>query len=156
MTVHDVNGAQKRIHPPLVLLIHLVLAFALGWLIPLPIPAPLAVRLPGLAVVLAGLTLAFAAVRGFHEAHTSLGTYASAEWLVTTGPYRFSRNPIYVGYLCAGIGIPLALGNYWGLILVPVAVVLFERWIIQYEEAYLAHRFGQEYLSYQSAVRRWI
>ena len=61
-----------------------------------------------------------------------------------------------MGFLCLLIGIPLIFGNYWGLILSPLQVILFNRLIIQREEAYLSAKFGVEYTEYKQKVRRWL
>ena len=75
---------------------------------------------------------------------------------MTNGPYRFSRNPIYLGFTGILIGLPLALGTYWGLILSPLFVLLIGYLVIQHEESYLGRRFGEMYDTYKNQVRRWV
>jgi protein-S-isoprenylcysteine O-methyltransferase Ste14 len=134
--------------------IHLLAALGLGWLIPLSLPTR--ADYLGWAVVLPGLVVAFGGLRQLSSAHTSPDPHAPTTCVVTTGVYRLTRNPIYVGYLCILIGIPLIFGNIWGLVLGPLQVFLFNRLIIAREEAYLTGKFGQEYLDYKSRVRRWL
>jgi protein-S-isoprenylcysteine O-methyltransferase Ste14 len=76
--------------------------------------------------------------------------------LVTSGIYRFTRNPIYLGFLLVVIGISLDSGSYWGILLAPVLVILFNRFVIQPEEEYLASKFGDQFTSYKARVRRWL
>jgi protein-S-isoprenylcysteine O-methyltransferase Ste14 len=156
MTEQVKDHAEVRFHPPVLMAIHLAAALLLGWLVPLPLPVPAFVYGAGMIVVILGLVAAFGALRQMIQANTSSDTHTPTTSVVTTGVYRFTRNPIYIGYLCVLIGIPLIFGNYWGLVLSPLQVILFNRLIIQHEEAYLSEKFGQEYLDYKSRVRRWI
>lgn len=152
MTEH-VDNADVRIHPPILMFFHLLAAILLGWLLPIPLPGW--ASFIGWGVLLAGLGAAFAAVREFSRTGTTLSPHATTTAMVRTGVYRFTRNPIYLGYLCAIIGFPSIFGNLWGLLVSPVQVVLFNKLIIEREEAYLARKFGQEYLDYKKRVRRW-
>ena len=156
MTEQHPDHAQVRILPPLVLVGHLAAALLIGWFIRLPVPLSFAVRLLGIGLVLVGLSLAWAAVRVMTAAHTPLDPYEPVTALVVNGPYRFTRNPVYLSFLVALVGLPLALGTYWGLLLSPVMVVLMSQLVVRYEEIYLEQKFGQEYMSYRSSVRRWL
>jgi protein-S-isoprenylcysteine O-methyltransferase Ste14 len=151
----SVDHADSRSSPPILTLIHLGAAFVLQWLLPLPAP-PTYLRVLGGLFGLGGVVFAIFAVREFGLLHTTVEPHGSVTSIATAGPYRLSRNPIYVGYLCLLIGIPLALGTYWGLILSPLLIVLFNRLVIRYEETYLERKFGQAYLDYKSRVRRWL
>jgi protein-S-isoprenylcysteine O-methyltransferase Ste14 len=75
---------------------------------------------------------------------------------VSSGVYRFSRNPIYVGFLMMVVGLPLTSGFYWGIVLAPFYIMMMNRLVIQHEEAYLEKKFGKTYTSYTSQVRRWL
>jgi protein-S-isoprenylcysteine O-methyltransferase Ste14 len=156
VTEHNLDHAQVRILPPLVLLGHLTAALLIGWLIRLPVPLPFPLRLLGVLIVLVGLGLAWAAARAMAAAHTPLDPYEPVTVLVVNGPYRFTRNPVYLSFLGALVGLPLALGTYWGLLLSPVMIVLITQLVIRYEEIYLEQKFGQDYSSYQASVRRWL
>jgi protein-S-isoprenylcysteine O-methyltransferase Ste14 len=113
-------------------------------------------RILGGLIALGGVLLALAAVRQFGQLHTTVEPHGSVTALVTEGPFRFSRNPIYVGYVCLLIGIPMAINSYWGVLLSPVLIVLFNQLVIRYEEIYLERKFAQAYLDYKSRVRRWL
>ena len=150
------DGADVRMHPPILAAIHLAAALLLGWVLHLPYPPPVWVRGLGWLIVLGGLGLAFSAVRRFTSVHTTLNPHGAVTFVITSGPYRFSRNPIYIGYLCLTAGIPLIFGNLWGLLLAPLQVILFNRLVIEAEEAYLSRKFAHVYLDYKSRVRRWL
>ena len=75
---------------------------------------------------------------------------------VEAGPYRFSRNPIYLGLLVAAVGLALRWGDLWGWMAVAASHLMLDRLVVAKEEAYLAARFGPAYEAYRARVRRWI
>jgi protein-S-isoprenylcysteine O-methyltransferase Ste14 len=152
----SVDHAESRIPPPVLTLAHFLAVVLLQVLFPLPLPLPGFLKIIGGLLALAALGLAFLAVRRLGLAHTSVEPHGSVTLVVTDGPYRFSRNPIYLGLVCLLIGIPLALNSYWGLLLSPLLVALLGRLVISYEEAYLERKFGLAYADYRSRVRRWL
>ena len=76
--------------------------------------------------------------------------------IVRSGPYRFSRNPIYLAYSLLLLGIALWVNSVWLLATLGVAVALMHFFVIRREEEYLERRFGLEYLRYKASVRRWV
>ena len=131
-------------------------AFFLNKLFPLPFAFPQALVWLGYAIALIGLGLTISAASGFMRARTTLDPHGSVSNIVTSGPYRFSRNPIYLGFLCLLIGFPFIFRNYWGLVLSPVLIVLMNTLVIQHEEAYLEKKFGEVYTDYKSRVRQFV
>lgn len=83
-----------------------------------------------------------------------LSTPATA--LVQDGPYRLSRNPIYVAIALLYLGISLLLGNVWGVLLLPLWLAIIDWGVIRPEERYLEDQFGTPYRTYRERVRRWI
>ena len=156
MVETQIDHADVKIHPPILILIHVAAAFLLNWLFPFPAGLPPMMEALGVMLVLAGLALAFLAVRQMRLAHTPLDPHGSVKAIVTSGPYRISRNPIYLGFACTLIGLPLALGTYWGAVLSPVLALGMTTLVIRHEEAYLQKKFGDEYARYKSRVRRWL
>ncbi len=155
MSNHE-DHANVKTHPPVLLLIHIVAAFLLNWLIPLPFAFAKPFEWMGYIFVFVGLGFAFGAVEQFAKVHTTLDPHGSVSAIVTNGPFRFSRNPIYFGFLCILVGLPLALGNYWGAALSPVFAASMFHLVIKHEEAYLENKFNDLYISYKSRVRRWL
>ena len=156
LELQDHPNINRYIHPPVIMLVHLLTAFLLNWLLPLPIAFPNILELAGYILVFTGLGVAFSAISQFGKMRTTLDPHGSVSAVVISGPYRFSRNPIYLGFVCMLIGLPLALGNYWGVVLSPLLMVSMYRLVIKHEEAYLEKKFKDAYTSYKTRVRRWL
>jgi protein-S-isoprenylcysteine O-methyltransferase Ste14 len=150
------DHADVKIHPPVLLVIHFLTAYFLNRFVPLPFAFPGILIWVGSPLVVIGFGLAFSAVIRFMQARTTLDPHGSVSEIVTGGVYSFSRNPIYLGFLCLLIGFPFIFGSFWGLILSPLFIVLMNALVIQPEEAYLEKKFGSVYTSYKSRVRRWL
>jgi protein-S-isoprenylcysteine O-methyltransferase Ste14 len=134
-----------------------IAGFGLNWLYPLPFVSP---SLPrawiGLVLFLAGIFLAAWSVRTFRKAHTNVLTSQSASTIVTTGPYGFSRNHIYVGMFLGLIGFAVGFNTLWFLAVLAVMVFVIRFGVIAREEIYLESKFGARYLDYKARVRRWV
>ena len=144
------------VHPPIVALIFIAIAYLLGCFVPLPFVVPLALRYVGLVMTFVGFLLGIGALNEFRKARTTLDPHSSVKKLVTSGIYRFTRNPIYLGFLLMVIGVPLNFGLYWGIVMVPFYMILINRLIIEHEENYLEKKFKNTYANYKSQVRRWL
>ena len=153
----DTAGAVGR--PILFVPAAVLVGLALDRLIPLSFPIPNADGLPwivGGVLILVGAALFVAGGRTFSSAATPLPTNRPARVLVTHGIYRWTRNPIYLGFLLMYTGIGVATRSTWVLILaLPVAVTL-RYGVVAREETYLERRFGSVYREYKSRVRRWL
>jgi protein-S-isoprenylcysteine O-methyltransferase Ste14 len=143
------------VHPPLVAVLFIVLAYFLGRFVPLPL-APLVLQYTGLALTFAGFLLGIGAFLEFRKARTTLNPHGSTKQLVTSGIYRFTRNPIYLGFLLMVIGLPLNSGLYWGILLAPFYMLTMYSLVIKREEVYLERKFKGQYTNYISRVRRWL
>lgn len=95
-------------------------------------------------------------IRQFHRHGTGMLPGEGTSVLIEDGPFRFSRNPTYVGLLVFYVGLVLLAPTAWGLVLLPVAVVLVLWGSIWPEEAYLHRRFGAQWDDYAGRVRRWL
>ena len=96
------------------------------------------------------------AMRRFQKADTALPPFRPTSAIVTDGPYRFSRNPIYIGMAALYVGLAIAFDAVWALILLPAVLLVIRFYVIAREERYLEAKFGEEYLAYKRRVRRWI
>jgi protein-S-isoprenylcysteine O-methyltransferase Ste14 len=152
----DRPNISPMVHPPIVALLFIVIAYFLGRFVLLPFAAPVVLRYIGLALTFVGFLLGIGAFIEFRKARTTLDPHGSARQLITSGIYRFTRNPIYLGFLLMVIGLPLNSGLYWGIVLAPFYIFMMNRLIIEHEEAYLERKFGKAYTNYTSRVRRWL
>jgi protein-S-isoprenylcysteine O-methyltransferase Ste14 len=150
------DHADVKIHPPVLTVIFIIIAYVAKWAIPISSVAPGIWHLIGFGLVVIGFLFGVAAFLAFRKARTTLDPHGQVSAIVTSGIYRFSRNPIYFGFLLMLIGLPLNSGSYWGVLLAPVFVMSMNRLVIEKEEAYLEKKFKDVYTSYKSRVRRWL
>lgn len=144
------------IHPPVALVIAVVAALAAQYVSPLRLFSSPGFFALGWGFVAAGLTLAAPALWLFRRAGTSVPTFRPTSAIVTGGPYRIIRNPIYVGMLCEMLGAGLVFDNAWlAFLAAPLALVLHFGVVLR-EEEYLQKKFGAAYLDYKARSRRWL
>jgi protein-S-isoprenylcysteine O-methyltransferase Ste14 len=142
--------------PPLIFLAGLVVGFGLEALLPgVDLPAWLEWGVGGLLVV-AGLGLLMWFNTLFSRSGTAVEPWKPTTTIVTGGPYRFTRNPAYLGMALTYIGIAVLSSAVWVLLPLPVVIAVIDRGVIAREERYLERKFGEEYLAYRRRVRRWI
>jgi protein-S-isoprenylcysteine O-methyltransferase Ste14 len=110
----------------------------------------------GLAFVLIGFALAAWSARAFHLAGTSVVPGDTAAALVTSGPYKITRNPIYIGFILVYFGLAIILTSMWMLLLLIPVLFILQRGIVEREEAYLEREFGDAYRKYKAKVPRWL
>jgi protein-S-isoprenylcysteine O-methyltransferase Ste14 len=150
------DDSGVRLPPPLYVLTALLLGLGLGAVWPVPL-GPAAVRYPVAAVLgVAGVGLLLGAMVRFRRAGTPLEPWRTTTALVIQGPYRFTRNPIYVGFSLVYLSVAFMVGEGWLLAtLVPAMIALRYR-VIAREERYLEDKFGDNYRRYKATVRRWL
>jgi protein-S-isoprenylcysteine O-methyltransferase Ste14 len=151
------DTAQVIVRPPLAWGLAVIAGLALNWLVPLPfLPADLPAVWLGAVVFILALALFAWAIVTMTRAGSNVPTSLPATTVVESGPYRFTRNPIYVGMFLALIGLAIAFDDPWLLLmLVPFALVI-RHGVVAREEAYLERKFGDAYRGYRSRVRRWV
>jgi protein-S-isoprenylcysteine O-methyltransferase Ste14 len=142
--------------PPVIYAISLLAGVLINVAVPLPfLPATLAEPL-GLPVLVVATALFLFSVMKFRAADTPLPARKPTTAIVTTGPYRFSRNPIYLAFSLYQLGTAILLNSSWLLATLAMAVALVNSVVIPAEEQYLERKFGAEYLDYKASVRRWL
>lgn len=146
----------KKILPPVYFLAALVLMVALHFLLPLAQIVPAPYRYLGAAPIVAGLLVNLWADGCFKRFQTTIKPFQESSHLVETGPYRYSRNPMYVGLVLMLLGAFLLLGSLGPIVILPAFVWLITTRFIAVEEQMLATRFGDAYRQYQARVRRWL
>ena len=149
----DIPGVIAK--PPKIYSVAVVVALVLHFIVPLPIsPAPVRLWI-GLGVIVIGAVLVFFALGEFRNCETSEDPNVPTTTLVTRGPYRFSRNPMYVSLTLMLVGVGVAANSWWILLMVVPVLVVMHLGVIVREERYLEQKFGQVYRDYKASVRRW-
>ena len=145
-----------KIIPPLVYLAGVVIGIVVSIWIPTKIaPGSLAWTLGGILLI-CGAVLTGSAILKFKDVNTTVRPDRAASTLVISGPYRITRNPMYLGLALVYVGIAIADLSVWALILMPVVLTIIQRRAIEPEEAFLERRFGANYIRYKENVSRWI
>ena len=108
------------------------------------------------ALILFGLGLIGYCAWQFKQAQTRIEPWRTTSSIIKKGPYRYSRNPIYLAFAITGVGIALAFNTCWMFLSVLAFVLTANKLVIEREEKYLEEKFGESYLSYQRETRRWL
>ena len=141
--------------PPIVYLVSILAGFALDAAWPAKL-VPNAIAPLGALVALLAVALFVLSVREFRRARTPIRTQKPVTTIVRTGPYRFSRNPIYLSFTLLQLGLGILADSAWVVGLLVPTLALMSRGVIAREERYMAQKFGDEYRRYTASVRRWI
>jgi protein-S-isoprenylcysteine O-methyltransferase Ste14 len=142
--------------PPLVFFGALGVGFLLNWLLPIPSYASESSRIIGGILGFTGTSLGVWGAYTLHRAGTAVRPDQPVTALVTRGPFRYSRNPLYVALTTIYVGIMITCGEWWPLATLVPALALVHWRIVRREEQFLEGRFGDEYRAYKARVRRWI
>lgn len=148
------RGPGVVVPPPAIVGAVLLTAWLLGRALPVPVAPPL--RVSGLVVMGLGVALGGWALALMLRAGTDPRPDRPTGRLLEAGPFRFSRNPIYLGFLILAAGFALRWGSLWGWLAVAAAALLLDRYVVAREERYLRRRFGAAYEAYAARVRRWV
>ena len=153
--LRDSSGAAVR--PPIAWALAVIAGLALDWLYPLPfLPTAVPAGWLGGIVFLAGLALLIWAAATFRQAGTQIQTTQTTTAIVDWGPYRLTRNPIYVGMFLGLIGLAIAFDSLWLIVLLVPFYFVIRYGVVAREEAYLERKFGDVYLAYKARVGRWL
>jgi protein-S-isoprenylcysteine O-methyltransferase Ste14 len=149
---HGPNPGLLR--PPIIFLGSILVGIALNWAWPFHF-MPRNVGLLGPLVTVCAVALFLLSYREFRAAGTSVRGSTRSTTIVRTGPYRFSRNPIYLAFILFVLGLSVWLNNVWLLVTLVPAVGVIAMIVIPREETFLDRNFPDQYSSYKAAVRRW-
>lgn len=142
--------------PPVIVLVHLLAGILLELYIPVKILNVIFTTTFGWLLVLLAFGIAGLCILKFRRVGTNIQTRKPTTAIVTTGFYRFSRNPIYVSFVLLLMGLGISFNSLWIFLSVVPFIAIMNWGVISREEAYLEHKFGEDYLTYKSQVRRWL
>ena len=154
------RGPNVRIPPPLLFAMPLLTGFIVQHFVPTHIvngaDPERTLRLVGWAEIVIGLVLIYWGIGTFKRMQTAVFPVYPARVLVEQGPYKFTRNPMYLGFAVLYLGIVFVANAFWPIIFWPEMIALLYLFAIRLEEAYLTREFGDAYREYCSRVRRWV
>jgi protein-S-isoprenylcysteine O-methyltransferase Ste14 len=150
----DIPGVIAR--PPLLYGGALLIVLALRWFWPLPLFGQAAVLWAGLAIAALSICFGIWGRRAMVVAGTSLDPLKPSTAVVTSGPFRISRNPLYLAMTLLFLGLTLALNTWWGIVALVPLLLIVHRGVILREERYLEHKFGDDYRRYKAGVPRYV
>lgn len=155
----DRDAAEVRVIPPLVPSFVIVAGLLLARIWPavpgLGLERPVRFVLGGAAIASVWFLGGWALV-AFRRTGQAPEPWKPTPELVTVGPYRLTRNPMYLAMMGTCLGLGMILGNLWILVLTPPSAWVLRRLAIEPEEAYLEARFGESFREYRRSVRRWL
>ncbi len=144
------------VRPPIAFACSLLSGLVLDRIWPLALSSSGVRESAGLLLGAGSIALFARSVAEFRKFGTPVPSSQPSTSVVRTGPYRFSRNPIYLAFAVLQLGIGLWAGNGWLLLLLIPTLALVSRGVIDCEERYLSEKFGEDYLRYRRSVRRWL
>ena len=152
----DRHGPGVRLHPPVIFAISILAGIGLHRAWPQTLPWVQDGRIYAVCVLAVVAVLALWSLLEFIRARTDARPDRPDTALITTGPYRFTRNPLYIGLSLVQLSAACWLNNLWIFLLLPLSIVVITQYAIAREERYLEKLFGQDYLDYKARVRRWL
>jgi protein-S-isoprenylcysteine O-methyltransferase Ste14 len=151
------DTANVIVRPPIVWALAVLVGLTLQWVVSLPfMPASVPAGWIGGIVFVLALALFAWAIATMTRAGSNVPTNLPTTTIVETGPYRFTRNPIYLGMFLGLVGIAIAFDNLWLLVMLVPFTLVIRYGVVAREEAYLERKFGDAYRQYRARVRRWL
>jgi protein-S-isoprenylcysteine O-methyltransferase Ste14 len=142
--------------PPLIYLGAFFIVVVCRWLRPMPIVAEGRGLWPGLVLIALGVGVAIWGRRTMEAAGTNINPALPAKTIVSSGPFRFSRNPLYLCLTVMYLGLTLAVNTWWGIAVVVPLIIVMHAGVVLREERYLEKKFGEPYRQYRARVRRYL
>ena len=154
------DHAPVKFPPPIIGILTIIIGYLLGLVVPIMddflVPAPARYWVGGIICVVAILVLAVWPIRLFAKIEQDPAPWTGTPELIVTGPYKFTRNPMYLMMVLVCIGFSIILDEAWVFVLAPVCGIVVYLVAIRHEEKYLEEKFGDNYREYKKNVRRWI
>ena len=152
-----IDKPNVLIPPPIPWALAILAGLVVGWLYPLQfVPASIPRAWVGGGLFVLAVALAVWAVVTIRKAGTQFDVHKPTTAIVENGPYRFTRNPIYLGMFLSQAGIAIGFDDLWVLAMLVPFYFVIRHGVVAREEAYLERKFGAVYRGYKSRVRRWL
>ena len=142
--------------PPLLYGGAFVLVLVFRWFWPMPIFGHAVALWLGLALLVLGFGIAAWGIRTMQAVGTNVNPALPTTAIVASGPFRFSRNPLYLALTLLYLGLTLAFNTWWGIVVLVPVLIIMHRGVVLREERYLEQKFGETYRQYRSKVRRYL
>lgn len=152
----ETNVKSNQIKPPTYLLIAIIVMIVLHFVLPVLLLIAAPWTLLGLVPLILGILINLSADQAFHQVNTPVSPFEASSVLVTCGPYRFTRNPMYLGFFLILLGASVMLGSLMPFVVVGAFGFLMDRTFIRMEENKMAAAFGAAWAGYKSRTRRWL
>jgi protein-S-isoprenylcysteine O-methyltransferase Ste14 len=153
------RSALARIPPPLLFVVCFLLGLRIDGSYRFPLTSATwdwARSFAGSALAVLGAAMALSAIALFARRRTTIVPFQKASSLVTSGPFRLSRNPMYVASFCVYVGVSVVVNSFWPLVLLALPIAFLRGIVIPLEERHMGEVFGREYRDYAARVRRWL
>jgi protein-S-isoprenylcysteine O-methyltransferase Ste14 len=147
---------MKKITPPVLFIICIVIMIGFWRMFPMVLFIPFPINLLGILVFAIGLGIAKRGSDVFEKTGTNIETFNNPDILVTDGLFRISRNPMYLGFLTALVGMAVLMGNLSSFLVAFCFFIVTDRWYITFEKNTMTRTFGERYTEYKSTTRRWL
>lgn len=147
---------SKRISPPACLFISICTMALLHFIVPISAYVQYPWTLLGIIPLAAGGYLNLSADSAFRKARTTVKPFEMSTALITTGVFRLTRHPMYLGMVLILCGLAIFMGTITPLIIIAIFAILMEMVFVRTEERMLEHQFGSAWISYRNKVRKWL
>jgi len=156
----DKSGAAVRFPPPVAAILTIVAGYIIGRFVPLlsayELTTPDRYYIGVAIIVISVVVLAIWPIRYFKETGQNVTPWSETPEIIVQGPFKFTRNPMYLMMLIVCVGFAIVFSEVWILILMPGLALVLYHIAIKHEEVYLDDKFGESYRAYKNTVRRWI
>lgn len=154
------SGAAVRIPPPVAGILTVVIGYVLGRIVPIltayDLAAPRRYWVGGILIAASIGILGVWPIQLFKKSGQNPTPWSETPEIIVLGPYKLTRNPMYLMMVLISLGFAIIFSEAWILILTPVLAIVLYHIAIKHEEAYLEKAFGEPYRNYRKTVRRWI
>lgn len=146
---------QKKVLPPTLFVICIFSTVILSFIWPIDI-IMFPYNLVGVIFLFVGLMISRNGSNKFEKVGTNINTFDEPDILVTDGLFKYSRNPMYLGFVIALFGVSIILGTVSSFIILIIFILITDQWYIKFEERVMMEKFGEKYMNYMKITRRWI